>query len=409
MKILAANKYYYLFGGSERYYFELNKLLEDAGHQIIPFAMQHHKNHSTPYEKYFVSQVNYWDSPSIIEKIRAAGRVIYSTEANEKLEDLIKATRPDIAHLHLIYHQIPPSFMSVLKRFNIPIVHTLHDYKPICPTYSLVANNEICERCKGQRFYHAALQRCNHESFFSSLVNTVEMYFHHLAGYYDIPDVFITPSNFMREKMIEFGMPPEKLFHIPNFVEIRNADPRHLRKKQLIYVGRLVEIKGLLTLVEAMRQVGSDDYKLLIVGEGPQENELRERVTGYRLKNIHFCGYQTKENVYRLLAESQFCILPSVVYENCPLSVLESMAVGTPVIGSRIGGIPELIADGQDGLLFEPRSADNLAEKINTLIADPSIARQMGELAREKIRENYNPTLHSQQVLRIYQKVIGIN
>ena len=407
MRILAANKFYYIFGGSDRYFFKLNKLHERAGHEVIPFAMKHARNFPTPYSNYFVSEVNYWENPTLFEKLRAGGRVLYSSEARKNVRKIIDQTHPDIAHIHLIYHQISPSFLPDLHKKGIPIIQTLHDYKPICPTYSMVANDEVCERCKGKDFFHATLVRCNHGSFVGSLLSSTEMYLHHALGYYNLPDVYITPSNFMREKMIQYGLNAEKIYHVPNFIDTNDVFEVQPKEKQFIYVGRLVPIKGIATLLKAMKILALKEYRLIIVGDGPERPELESYIHKNNISNIEFLGYQNKRVVYRLLGQSQFSILPSICYENCPLSVLKSMAAGTPVIGSRIGGIPELIDDGTDGLLFEPKNPEDLAQKILRMLSNPQDTAQMGKLAKLKVERKYNPKSHYQKIISLYEKLLS--
>lgn len=406
MKILSINKFYYIYGGSDRYFFELNRLHEEAGHTVIPFSMNHPENYETPYDQYFVSRVDFWNSYGILDKVRSAGRILCSLEARRKIRALIEDTQPDIAHIHLIYHQISPAILPIIREYGIPIVQTLHDYKPICPTYSLVAQDEVCERCKGKRFYNATLQRCNRESLSASLLNSIEMYLHTALGWYNIPDVYITPSDFMRRKMIDFGMPADKFIHIPNFVDPQKYPYSASFEDYFVYVGRLVSIKGIKTLLLAMKQMDKDEVKLLIIGDGPQREELEKLSSHLRLENVEFLGYKSEEALLDLMSQARFSVLPSEWYENCPMSVLESMAMGKPVIGARIGGIPELINHSEDGLLFESGNTDDLADKIARLAIDHKQCQEMGRMAREKVVTNYSPEVHYQKVMNVYQRLL---
>ncbi|HRQ39345.1 MAG TPA: glycosyltransferase family 4 protein [Chloroflexota bacterium] len=407
MKILSANKFYYVFGGSDRYFFELNKLHQQAGHEIVPFAMAHPKNLPSPYESFFVSEVNYWDNPSLGQKMRAAGRVLYSREARQKIGQLLQQTQPDIAHVHLIYHQISPSILLALKDFGLPIIQTLHDYKPICPTYSFVASGRICERCLGGKFYQAALQKCNHDSLMSSTLSAIEMYLHHSLGWYDLPDMYITPSNFMRQKMMEFGLPGEKLIHIANFVDASQYAFSPTHSGYFVYLGRLTSIKGVHTLLIAMSKLKSRHARLLIIGDGPQRAELEALKVQLGLHNVEFCGYQTADALSQLLAQALFNILPSECYENCPMSVLEMMAFGKPTIGADIGGIPELIQHDETGFLFESGNAEDLAQKIDQMLSSYSKIQIMGEQARQLAEEKYSPQTHYQQILSVYHQFLS--
>jgi len=406
MKILSVNKFYHVRGGSERYFFELGDLYKQAGHEVIPFAMKHPHNLPSPYDRYFVSYINFWDNPDWLDRIRAPGRVLYSVEAKHRISKLIADTKPDVAHIHLIYHQISPAILPVIKKYGIPIVQTLHDYKPICPTYSLVSNGNTCELCRGRRFYHAVLQRCNRGSLFASLLNSVEMYLHHALGWYDLPDVYITPSDFMRRKMIEFGMQSEKVVHIPNFVNADECAYSSVSDNYFVYVGRLIPVKGIRTLLHAMELARPGSAKLLIIGSGPQSQELESLKTRLNLENVEFLGYQSGEKLKALMANAMFSVLPSEWYENCPISVLESMAMGKPVIGARIGGIPELIDHGTDGLLFEPGNVADLATNIEFLTGNRQRCRAMGRAARDKVVRQYGHRQHYEAVLDVLCRVM---
>ncbi len=405
MKVLLVNKYFYLKGGSERHISKISRILEAKGHQVIPFSMQDERNEPTAYAKYFVSKVDFNSPMSLGNRLRMIPRVIYFLEAKRKIEALIKEAKPDIAHLHNIAHQISPSILHSLKKFDLPIIQTLHDYKLICPTYNMMAGGKICERCKGHHYYQAILQRCNKGSFSFSFLNCVEMYFHRLLRIYERNiNIFISPSNFLRNKSIEFGIDGGKIFHIPNFVDPREYSPKYNGENYFVYFGRVSEEKGLLTLIRAVMDIKNS--RLLIIGEGELRNKLEECVSEKNIANIEFSGYMDEERLKSVIRDSMFVVVPSEWYENCPHSVLEAFALGKPVIGSDIGGIPELIEDGIDGLLFEPGNSEELSEKIAYLISRPRLRKQMGRNARKKVEEEYNPELYYERLMKIYQKLM---
>lgn len=406
MKILAAHKFYYFFGGAERYFFALNGRLEQAGHTVVPFAMQHPKNFDSAYADYFVSNVNYWDKPTWRDKLKAGTRVIYSAEAQKQMKRLLAATKPELAHIHLISHQISPSILPIIKQAGLPIVQSLHDYKPICPTYSLVSKGKPCERCQGKHFYHATLQRCNHDSLAASMVNSVEMYLHHALNWYDLPDLYIVASNFMRDKLIEHGMDSSKLVTIPNFVDPEKFTYTDQEDDYFVYLGRLAPIKGVKTLLRAMSHVRSPHARLLIIGDGPQRAELEALKRDLNLANVEFCGFQTADKLRSLVMNAQFNILPSEVYDICPMSILEMMSMGKPNIGAHIGGIPELVTHGENGFLFESGNAEALATQIDAMLTSKQQRTEMGKNGRAKILVRYNPDIHYQQIWEAYQRVL---
>jgi len=406
MKVLAVNKFYYLYGGADRYFLERNELLHQRGHEVIPFAMSHEKNLSTPYADYFVSPIYFFDRERSSPPWTTVGRVLYSLEAKQKISRLIKETRPDIAHLHNIAHQLSPSLLKPLKEFGLPIVQTLHDYKLICPTYRLLSHGELCERCKGGRFYHAALQRCNRGSLAASALNSVEMYLHHkVLRLYDQVDRFIAPSRFVQNKVVEFGVAPERVSYLPHFVDLNAWRPKRERGEYIVYFGRLVEGKGVATLIRALKQVRKVD--LYIIGEGELEGHLKSLAAAEGLSHIHFLGYRSGEELTSLVARGLFTVVPSEWYDPSPQTVKQSLAVGRPVIGARIGGIPELIDNGVDGMLFVPRSAEDLAAKIESLLDDRSRVEAMGAAARKKVEEQFSPDQHYEGLMDIYRNLRG--
>ena len=403
MNLLVINKFYFMRGGCERYIFELNKILERNGVNIIPFAMENDKNYPTEYSRYFVSNIDFQKKLEYLTKIKSVGRVMYSFEARKNISRLIDDFKPDIAHVHNIAHQISPSILPVLKKRGIPIVQTLHDFKLICPSYLFYAHNKPCEKCKKNKFYEAILNKCIKNSLSGSILIAIEMYFHKIIRIYDNVDVFITPSLFMKNKLEEFGVNPEKLIHIPNFVPVESFAPNYDFEDYFIYFGRLSEEKGVRTLLKAMER--SWKTKLLIVGDGVLKNELEKYAEKNSLTNVIFTGYKSGSELSNLIKNAMFTIVPSECYENCPMTVLESFSIGKPVIGANIGGIPELISECFDGLLFESANEEDLRNKILYLLSNRTKIKEMGKNGREKVEKLYNVDFHYQRINNLYQKV----
>jgi len=403
MKLLVINKFYFLRGGPERYIFELNKILEKKGFTVIPFSMKDEKNFLTEYSQYFVSNINFQNNLSIADKLKAIPRILYSFESRKKILRLIEETNPDLAHVHNIAHQISPSILPVLKKRGIPIIQTLHDFKLVCPSYLFYSHGKTCEKCKKNKFYYAITNKCIKNSISGSFLIAMEMYFHRIIKAYDNIDIFITPSLFMKRKLEEFGINSNRLIHIPNFILTQSFFPYYDFKDYFIYFGRLSEEKGLMTLLKAVEK--NWKTKLVIVGDGLLKEELEKYVDEKGLNNVVFKGYKSGKELNDLIKNAMFTIVPSECYENCPISVLESFAMGKPVIGANIGGIPELINENADGLLFEPGNAIDLREKILYLLNNPTKIKDMGKNGREKVERLYDAELHYQKLNNIYQKL----
>lgn len=416
MKILQINKFFYPKSGSETYYFSLCKLLSKHGHKVVHFSMQDKKNERSPYAQFFVSHLDISDPKISLASLKQISRLIWSSEAKEKLKALLKKEKVDLAHLHNIDRHLTPAIIPVLKKYKIPIVMTLHDYKIICPNSLLFTHEEICERCLGKKFYSSWRQKCIKDSCPASLIGSVEAYYHDLRKVWQGVDLFLSPSQFMRQKMIEFGHEEEKVVYLPMFLGTekqrnKGTQPKAgqplAEKKQkdgyFLYFGRLSGEKGVGFLIKVFAQLPHE--KLKIAGSGPQEKELIRLAKG--CKNVEFLGFQNKKAMVALLQEAKAVIIPSLWYENAPYTVMEAMERGKVVIGSRIGGIPELIEDQQTGLLFRPQDTQDLMSKIEYLYHHPEKLALWGENAQKKAREVFNPEVHYQKLLQTYHSLIG--
>lgn len=400
MRILLINKNLFPKGGAERHFFALQRLLEQHGHEVIVFAMNHPENEPSPYARYFVSRTDFDTVRSSWNGLRAAARMIWSFEAARKIDTLIRKTKPDIAHIHNIYHQISPSILPVLKKHKIPVVMTAHDFNLISPNYNLFHDGAICERCKPTRYYRAIFHRCVKHSLPASLVAVKAQYLHRWLGVYrKNVDALISPSNFFLRTMHAWNTRFAREYVLANFVEKLN-DPTLTPGSYFLYLGRLSPEKGVDVLLEAAQSVSA---RIVIAGTGLEEQRLRNIAAKYGLWNIKFVGYQSADAVQQLLRGCRAVIAPSRGYEHCPLAILESFAASKPVIASRIGGIPELVDDGKNGILFSAGKAAQLAEAMKTLADNDGMVRTLGESAQQSA-QNCEPEQYYQQLMRIYEE-----
>ena len=403
MKILQVNKFFYRKGGSETYLFSLIDGLRDHGIDVAEFSMQDLKNSHSDYEKYFVSNIDY-DDKNLLEKIKIGCQIFYSIEARKKISKLLDVYKPNLVHLHIFQHQLSPSILLEIKKRSIPIVYTAHDLKTICPNYKMLTHDRVCEECLGHKYYKCIQNQCVKDSYMKSAVSCTEAYLHLWLKYYDLIDLIITPSEFYRKKLIEFRFPADKVLHIPNFINEKQFIPHYNHDGYFIYLGRLSEEKGILTLVDAMK--GVTRGKLIIIGTGPIEGQIISKVASLGLKNIELVGFQTGDALNNYISNAMFSIMPSEWYENGPISLLESFACGKPVIGSDMGGIPEHISHGKDGLIFEAKNFKDLANKINTLLNDPDLLESMAQAARKKAEELYTKDKHLKTMIRLFEQLI---
>lgn len=420
MNILHINKFHYLRGGAESVYLNTARLLEAHGHHSVFFSMHHPQNLPCETSDYFMPYVELdTHDNSMIPQLKTAGRILYSFKAKKLLSQLLDKHPVDIAHLHNIWHHISPSILYELKKRRIPVVMTIHDYKMVCASYHLQAQGKPCEDCHGRKYFMVIKKRCVKESLPKSVLCTIEMYLHHkVLDIYNNANVFISPSRFLKDKLLEMGF-TKKILHLPNCVDIGkfsgfDKDANNGMDEQensIVYFGRLSPEKGLLTLIEAAKLLyhenkDSRNIKIEIIGEGSMREELQEKVKKENINNVRFFGYKQGESLYREIKKSVAAILPSEWYENNPMAVIEAFAMGKPVIGSRIGGIPELVKDTETGLTFDPGNAEDLSKKIKALLADSLSLTKMGENARRFVEIELNPEKHYRKLMEIYERLL---
>lgn len=416
LSILHINNFHYLRGGSEAVYFGTADILEEHGNKSIFFSMSHPENLPCETSNYFVPYVDLCsnDNKSIITWCNTAGRILYFFEAKRRLSALLDKYHIDIAHLHNIYHELSPSVIDVLKERKIPMVMTLHDYKMVCTSYSMLAEGKPCEACSQGRYYHAIRKRCVKGAFAMSMLATLEAYLHNsILNIYDKVDIFISPSLFLKNKLEEMGFKKE-IIYLPNFIDMKRfekirEDKNPPQETSVVYFGRLSPEKGLWTLLEAAKRlkIEKNELEIKIVGDGIMRGILEEKVKTEGINNVKFLGYIKGEALYKEINRSIAVVLPSECYENNPVSVLEAFALGKPVIGSRIGGIPELVIDGVSGYTFEPNNAEDLKSKILFLMKNKNVLHNMSKNTRELLEKNFNEEVYCKGLMSIYENVLA--
>lgn len=404
MKVLLVDKYHRQYAGPQRLYFDTAKLLRDAGHQVAFFAMEHPKNESTEWSRYFVKQVEYEGSQklSLFEKCTMALNIIFNFSAKRKMEALIDDFKPDVAHLFVTYHQLSPSIIWALKKKKVPIVMTLCDYKLVSPNYSLFVRGKVWEHSSG---FRCLLDRCVKDSYAKSLVCVIEQWLHTFLGTYGKVDVYIGLSQFLIDtfKRLHFPYPimllPQPLLPLPDTSLLLPEKSG----KQFLYFGRLSGEKGIATLIRAFGEL-SNGETLSIVGFGPEEAYLK-RLTKelYLEEKVRFLGPVYGDDLQQLLRAAKAVVVPSEWYENTPYALLETLASGTPVIAARSGSLPERVQDGYNGFLFEAGNAHDLAEKIRLLEAVPALPLQ--ENARQSVLV-LDSALYMKTLLGVYSSLI---
>jgi len=405
--LLSINNYHYRRGGADAVYLDHAALMESLGWQSTFFSMRFPENLPCETSEYFVDEIQFGHRYTVWEKAVKATKVVYSFEAQRKLRRLIANRRPDIAHIHNIYHHLSPSILSVLDELGIPAVMTAHDLKIACPNNKMLNARGICERCKGGRYYHATLNRCVLDSVAASAIVSVESYLHHwLNSYRKHLDRIIVPSRFFIDKFVEWGWDRDKFVHVSNFVDAARFEASYEPGKHIVYFGRLARDKGLFTLIRAAARA---KVPLVLVGTGPIDKELRQLAADLQVP-VEFAGYRTGASLYSIVQSARATVLPSEWYENAPISVLESLALGKPVVGARIGGIPEMVLDGETGWLFESGDVDALEAALATVrdCPDSEIA-SLGRQGRRLVETEFSRERYTASILDIYGELgVGV-
>lgn len=405
MKILHINKFLFPKGGDAISTINQGRLLESHGHEVIYWGMSHPQNPDYAYKEYFVSHRDYDNPNGVLQNLRMARDILYSFEAKSKIERLVRKVEPDIAHLHNFTHQISPSVLHVFKKYNIPVVMTMHDYKPVCPVYTLFANGKLCEKCAHGKFYNCFLNKCSKNSYIKSLLNCFEMYLHHnILRLYGLINVYISPSRFLMDKCTEMGLSGQ-IEYLPNTINLAEYTPEYSwKEKDIVYYGRLSHEKGLRRFVRAMASI--PEITLKIIGDGSDKAQLERIIDELNIKNVVFKGYMIGDELKNEIRKSMFTVIPSEWYENNPRSVIESFALGKPVVGAKIGGIPELVKDDETGLTFEAGNSGDLRAKIQYLVDNPDKIISMGKNARAFVEKGLNMEKHYVRLMEIYNMVL---
>jgi glycosyltransferase involved in cell wall biosynthesis len=406
MKILHVNKFLYRAGGAEGYMFDVAELQRAAGrHEVTFFGMQDERNESLPYAESFAPHATLDPMPAGIGvRLKTARRMYWNRPAARGIASVLDEFRPDVVHLHNVYHQLSPSILRPIADRNVPTVMTLHDYKLVCPTYLMLDKGQLCDACVGGHFSQAVRRRCKDGSLTQSLLLASELALHHRLGAYGPIRIFVCPSRFMLETMRRGGVYPDRLRHLPHFARVGpRPSESTAREPVVLYAGRLSEEKGPDVLVRAAGLL-PPGLHVEIAGDGPRRAELEQLAADVAPGRVHFHGRLPKDALDARLAACRLVVVPSRCHENQPMSILEAYGFATPVVASRLGGIPELVVEGRTGLLVDPDDPVSLAAAVATIAEDSQRAAEMGRAGRALVEEGFTPEVHLTGLERLYRE-----
>lgn len=402
MRVVLANKFLHPQGGAERAVLTLGRELAERGHDVSYFGMQHPANVVHGENVGLVSPRDYRGAGP--GRYRDAASMLYSLAARRAFGRFLERRRPDVVHAHNIYHQLTPAVLDAAHDQGIPVVMTLHDYKLVCPRYDMLRHGSPCDACIDAGPTACLRFRCA-GSWGASCLLAAEALLHRLRGSYDGVRRFVAPSRFLVHMLLRAGLRPERLRYVPNCAPGGDAVPVSPTPGRFAYVGRLSAEKGVVTLVRAAARLSSGT--LVVCGAGPHRAEVERAAAAAPAGRVLLRGHLDAAALQAEIGAASFVAVPSEWYENAPFSVLEAMAAGRAVLASRLGGLPELVSDGETGWLVPAGDVDAWAAALERTLAAPHEALACGERARHRAQEEYGLARHADRMLGIYSEAIG--
>jgi len=398
MKVLLVNKFLFPKGGSETYVLKLGRILREKGHEVEYFGMYDSRNTVGNSAGSYVSAMDF--NAGILKNLTAPFRIIYSSEARRRIRAVLENFQPDVVHFNNIQFHLTPSIILETQKYRtrtgrkVKMVYTAHDYQMVCASHGLFDNQlNICEKCLGGNYTHCLRTRCVKGSLAKSFLGMADAYLWKWSKAYSYIDTIICCSKFLKSKLDTRKVLAERTVAIHNFVD-KVPEKQVDKQGYVLEFGHLSKDKGTLTLLEACRRM--TETRFVFAGFGAAVDEIK------KVSNAEYVGFKTGEELEMLIRRAAVSVCPSEWYENCPFSVIESQMYGTPVVGSRIGGIPELIIEGRTGEVFEPGNSDELEEKLRSIISDPEVLKNYSDNCR--YAEIETPETYYNKLMEIYAR-----
>lgn len=412
MKILLIDNFFYRRGGAEVVMLNTGELLKSHGHSVIYFSRNWDKNIDCENKEYFCSGIDpktkcFW------KKISGVKNYFYNFEASRNLKKLLIKEKPDVVHIHIFWGGLSPSIFSVIKKCKIPIIHSVHDYRMVCPAYTFKnGKDNVCEECESGKFYKCVINKCSKGSIILSIIMMLEMYFRNIL-FHPVQNIdhLIYVSKFAEKIHLKHDA---RFKHIKSSVMYNFSDYSLFNSLSdsitqtdgyYLFYGRLSYEKGISTLINVFRQY--PNLHLKIVGTGPLENMLKQKCIDSNISNVEFVGFKNGKELFEIVKRAKFVCVPSEWYENNPMTIIESYTLSVPVIGASIGGISEIIEDGKTGFLFESGSENSLISSINkaeNLSENEYMIMKNNTLLFAN--QNFNPEKYYNELVDLYSNII---
>jgi glycosyltransferase involved in cell wall biosynthesis len=413
MNILLANASWYPSGGDWTYIESICKLYESNGHSIIPFAMDDRRNNFNSYNKYFIENINYNElnkHKSFKNSFKVLTSSIYSFDAIKKIKKLLYENPIDIAQLNNIHNIHTPAIISEIKKYKIPIVWRVLDYKIICPNRTFLSNGIVCEACFKSKYYNCLINKCKKNSYSASLITTIESYFNKLMPFYNNVDMYLFQSQFSRDMFIKYGFDIKKTAIIENPYDcvLPVNDINFLNENRyILYFGRISKEKGIFTLYDAMKQI--PNIKLRVVGDGPELESSISYTLQNNIENIEFLGAKWGDELSPYIKNCEFVVVPSEWYEPNPYVILQSFSYWKPVVATNIGGLKDMVIDNVNGKLVKPNDSNDLSNSIIDLFYNKEKIIDLGKNARNLLETKYNSKNYYKKSMELFDILLKKN
>lgn len=401
MKILMVNKFLYPRGGSESYMLYLAEHLKRSGHEVEFFGMYDEQNTVGNSKGLYTQNMDFHSKG--LARFLYPFKIIYSFEAKKKIMQVIDHFKPDIVHMNNINFQLTPSIIYGVKKKGVPLVQTVHDYQMICPNHLLYNfdKNCPCEKCVYGSHLSCIKNKCIHASTVKSILGVIEAKLYSLLRTYKKVDLFVCPSNFLENKLLsakDYYKGKTKTIH--NFINKEKfAHVNEETQPYIVFVGRLSKEKGIENIAGAAKLL--PQYEFVIAGSGPDEDILKN------IKNVRLAGFLNGKELTDLMGRAKVLLLPSVCYENCPLSILEAHCMGVPVVTMNSGGMAELVKDGVTGTLVDEPTAEGIARKLKETLENEEYYNTLKANCKSEKENVLSVESYTEILLEEYEKLIG--
>ncbi len=385
-KVLIVHNQYQLAGGEDTVAENEGNLLKEHGHEVY----------------YYLRNNEEINKMGPIRKALAAFGTIFSMQSYREIKRIIKEHGIDVVHVHNTVPLVSCSAYYAAKSQGCVLVQSIHNMRMVCPTGMMIRDGRVCEDCLNKGLSCAIKHKCYKDSKLYSALLTWSIALHRKLGTYDKVDGYLVTTDFNRE-MLEKVVKPEKIFYKPYYSDSETRSPENKKREYYIYISRLEYLKGIQVALAAFKDM--PDKQLVVLGVGPDEEKSHTYVTQNRMQNVEFLGFKSKPEMLELLYNAKALVFPTQWYEGFPMTIVESLAVGTPIIGSNIGNVGTIVKDGVNGLLFQYDDPKDLVKKIQYMEDHPEIAQKLEIGAQKDFVTNHTPDTLYHLTIQIYEQL----